>query len=103
MELMTSNRQDRGRASRYLLATAAPVAIGLFSASPAAATSCSQLATSFHRANTTITAAQDIPAGTFQGQTGLPQFCRAIAELGDRPRAPTSPRPPNRGYDIGPV
>ena len=71
-----SNRQGRGRASRYLLAAAAPVAIGLFSASPAAATSCSQLATSFHRANTTITAAEDIPAGTFQGRTGLPSFCR---------------------------
>jgi hypothetical protein len=71
-----SKRRQRRRASRYLLATAAPVAIGLFSASPAAASSCSQLATSFHRANTTITAAQDIPAGTYQGQTGLPQFCR---------------------------
>jgi len=71
-----SNRQGR-RASRYLLAAAAPVAIGLFSASPAAAaTSCSQLATSFHRANTTITAAEVIPAGTFQGRTGLPTFCR---------------------------
>src|SRR5258708_32738736 len=75
-EQMTSNSQDRGRASRYLLATAAPVAIGLFSASPAAASSCSQLATTFHRANTTITAAEVIPAGTFQGRTGLPTFCR---------------------------
>jgi pimeloyl-ACP methyl ester carboxylesterase len=78
-------RRQRRRASRYLLATAAPVAIGLFSASPAAASSCSQLATSFHRANTTITAAQDIPAGTYQGQTGLPQFCRVAGYT-----APTS-------------
>jgi pimeloyl-ACP methyl ester carboxylesterase len=76
-ELMSmSNRQGRGRASRYLLAAAAPIAIGLFSASPAAASSCSQLATTFHRANTTLTAAEVIPAGTFQGRTGLPTFCR---------------------------
>jgi pimeloyl-ACP methyl ester carboxylesterase len=75
---------NRRRASRYLLATAAPLAIGIFSASPAAAaSSCSQLAKSFHRANTTITTAQDVPAGTFttpttppQSITGLPAFCR---------------------------
>jgi feruloyl esterase len=67
-----------------LQATAAPVAIGLFAASPAAAsTTCSQLASQFHRQNTTITTAQTVPAGTFvtpttppQSITGLPQFCR---------------------------
>lgn len=72
---MISNRQDSRRASRYLLATAAPVAVGLFSASPAAASTCAQLA-SLQRPNTTITAAQTIPAGTYQALTGLPQFCR---------------------------
>lgn len=72
---MISNRQDSRRASRYLLTTAAPVAVGLFSASPAAASTCAQLA-SLQRPNTTITAAQTIPAGTYQALTGLPQFCR---------------------------
>jgi len=50
---------------------------------PASADSCSNLASSFHRANTTITLAQTVPAGTFvtpttppQSLTGLPQFCR---------------------------
>ena len=68
-------------ASKYLLGAVAPVAIGLFSASPAAAaSSCSQLA-SLHRPNTTITTAQTVPAGTFvapDGETftGMPQFCR---------------------------
>jgi tannase/feruloyl esterase len=72
---MITNRQHSRRASRYLLATAAPVAVGLFSASPAAASTCSQLA-NLQRPNTTITAAQTIPAGTYQAQTGLPEFCR---------------------------
>jgi hypothetical protein len=61
----------------------APVAIGLFAASPAAASStCSQLA-NLQRPNTTITTAQDVPAGTFvtptnppQSIAGLPAFCR---------------------------
>jgi feruloyl esterase len=56
----------------------------MFSASPAAASStCSQLASKFHRPNTTITTAQDVPAGTFvtpttppQSIAGLPAFCR---------------------------
>jgi feruloyl esterase len=60
------------------------VAIGLFAASPAsAASTCSQLASAFHRPNTTITTAQTVPAGSFvtptnppQSITGLPQFCR---------------------------
>jgi feruloyl esterase len=61
---------------------AAVAAIG-FAASPAAASTCSQLASSFHRPNTTITTAQTVPAGTFvtptvppQSITGLPKFCR---------------------------
>jgi feruloyl esterase len=63
------------------LASAAPAAVALFSASPAAASTCSQLGSSFHRPNTTITIAQTVPAGTFvtptgQSITGLPQFCR---------------------------
>jgi tannase/feruloyl esterase len=74
-----SNGWDR---REYLLATAAPVAIALFSVSPANASStCGQLATNFHRPNTTITTAQTVPAGTFvtptgQSIAGLPQFCR---------------------------
>ena len=77
---MKTRQRDRRRASRYLLAAAAAAAIG-FGASPATALTCSQLATSFHRPNTTITTAQTVPAGTFttpagQSITGLPQFCR---------------------------
>jgi len=79
---MKTSERNRRRASRYLAAVA-PVAIGLFAASPAAAAStCSQLA-NLHRPNTTITTAQTVPAGTFvtpttrpQSYTGLPQFCR---------------------------
>jgi hypothetical protein len=79
---MKISERNRRRASRYL-AAAAPVAIGLFAASPAVASStCSQL-TNLHRPNTTITTAQTVPAGTFvtpttppQSYTGLPQFCR---------------------------
>ena len=80
---MMTNERNRRRASRYLQSAAAAAAIG-FAASPAAAAStCSQLASSFHRPNTTITTAQTVPAGTFvtptvppQTITGLPQFCR---------------------------
>jgi pimeloyl-ACP methyl ester carboxylesterase len=81
---MKTNERDRRRASRYLqsAAAAAATAIG-FAASPAAALTCSQVASSFHRPNTTITTAQTVPAGTFvaptvpsQSITGLPQFCR---------------------------
>src|ERR1700732_815923 len=74
--------KTRRRASRYLHAAAAPVVIGLFATSPAAAsTTCSQLASKFHRPNTTITTAQTVLAGTFTAPdgetfTGLPQFCR---------------------------
>jgi pimeloyl-ACP methyl ester carboxylesterase len=68
------------RASRYLHAAAAAAAIG-FAATPASADTCSNLASSFHRPNTTITTAQTVPAGTFTAPdgetfTGLPQFCR---------------------------
>src|SRR5881227_70262 len=70
------------RASRYLqsAAAAAVASIGL-GVLPAAALSCSQIATNFHRPNTTITTAQTVPAGTFvtpagQSIAGLPQFCR---------------------------
>jgi len=70
------------RASRYLQsAAAAAVASVGFGVLPAAALSCSQIATNFHRPNTTITTAQTVPAGTFvtpagQSIAGLPQFCR---------------------------
>jgi hypothetical protein len=78
--MMKTNERDRRKASRYLLAAVAAAAIG-FAASPAAALTCSQLGTSFHRPNTTITTAQTVPAGTFvtptgQSIAGLPQFCR---------------------------
>jgi pimeloyl-ACP methyl ester carboxylesterase len=81
---MKTNERDRRRASRYLqsAAAAAATAIG-FAASPAAALTCSQVASSFHRPNTTITTAQTVPAGTFvtptvppRSITELPQFCR---------------------------
>jgi pimeloyl-ACP methyl ester carboxylesterase len=80
--MMMIDEQDRRRASRYLLGAAAAAAIG-FAATPASADTCSNLASSFHRPNTTITTAQTVPAGTFvtptvppQSITGLPQFCR---------------------------
>ncbi len=70
------------RALIYAHVATAAAAIG-FAGSPAAASTCSQLASSFHRPNTTITAAETVPAGTFvtptnppQSITGLPQFCR---------------------------
>lgn len=80
---MNTNRRERRRAARYLQSAAAAAAATIgFAASPAAASStCSQLGTSFHRPNTTITTAQTVPAGTFTTSTGksitnLPQFCR---------------------------
>jgi Tannase and feruloyl esterase len=65
----------------YLQSAAAVAAATLgFAVSPAKADSCSNLASSFHRPNTTITTAQTIPAGTFNSPAGalpnLPQFCR---------------------------
>jgi len=86
-----TNERNRRRASRYVQSAAAAAAIG-FAASPAAALTCSQLASDFHRPNTTITAAAIVPAGTFvtptvppQTLTGLPQFCRVAGF-----RTPTS-------------
>ena len=77
-----TNERNRRRASRYVQSAAAAAAIG-FAASPAAALTCTQLASNFHRPNTTITTAEIVPAGTFvtptvppQTLTGLPQFCR---------------------------
>ena len=77
-----TNERNRRRASRYVQSAAAAAAIG-FAASPAAALTCTQLASSFQRPNTTITTAQIVPAGTFvtpttppQTITNLPQFCR---------------------------
>ena len=65
------------------VAAAAFAATASFAASPAYADSCSNLASSFHRANTTVTVAQTVSGGTFvtptvppQTITGLPQFCR---------------------------
>ena len=80
--MIETERRGR-RASRYLPAAIVGTVIG-FAASPTSATtSCSQLASSFHRPNTTITTAQSVPAGTFvtpttppQSITGLPDFCR---------------------------
>src|ERR1700693_4724309 len=79
---MMTNERDRRQASRYLQGAAAAAAIGL-AATPASADTCSSLASSFHRPNTTITTAQTVPAGTFvtptlppQSITGLPEFCR---------------------------
>jgi hypothetical protein len=70
------------RITSQLVATAAATLAAIV-ATPAAADSCSNLATSYHRSNTTITTAETVPAGTFvtptvppQLITGLPQFCR---------------------------
>jgi feruloyl esterase len=59
----------------------AATVMAAMAATPAAADSCSALATQFHRPGTTIAAAQTIPAGSFvtpAGQTvaNLPAFCR---------------------------
>ena len=72
--------------SRNVLKTAVAAtlaATAVAAATPASADTCSNLASSFHRPNTTITTAQTVPAGTFvtptvppQSITGLPQFCR---------------------------
>jgi hypothetical protein len=77
---------DNPGASDKLLRTSAAVALAtaaFVAATPANADSCSNLARTFHRPNTTITTAQMVPAGTFvtptvppQSITGLPQFCR---------------------------
>jgi len=79
---MTIYERNKRRASRCLQAAVAAAAIG-FAATPASADTCSNLASSFHRSNTTITTAQTVPTGTFvtptvppQSITGLPQFCR---------------------------
>ena len=75
---------DDPAASRKFLRTTAAVALAttaFVAATPAKADSCSSLASTFHRQNTTITTAQTVAAGTFvtpggQSITGLPQFCR---------------------------
>src|SRR5579864_5319485 len=79
---MKTNERDWRRASGYLHGASAALAIA-FMATPANADTCSNLASSFHRPNTTITTAQTVAAGTFvtptvppQSITGLPQFCR---------------------------
>ena len=65
-----------------MVATMALATTAFVAATPAKADSCSNLATSFHRPNTTITTAQTVLAGTFVSPngagtfTGLPQFCR---------------------------
>jgi feruloyl esterase len=57
-------------------AAAALATTAFAAATPAKADSCSNLAQTFHRQNTTITTAQTISAGTFEGQSNLPKFCR---------------------------
>jgi Tannase and feruloyl esterase len=76
---------DNGSRTSGIVLKAAAVAFAatVSFAVPASADSCSNLASTFHRPNTTITLAQTVPAGTFvtpttppQSLTGLPQFCR---------------------------
>ena len=81
--MKTSERRRRLAQTHLKSAGVAVIATIGFAASPAAASTCSQLASNFHRPNTTITTAQTVPAGTFvtptvppQSITGLPQFCR---------------------------
>jgi Tannase and feruloyl esterase len=68
-----------------LKATAAVMlaASAISAATPASADTCSNLASGFHRPNTTITTAVTVPAGSFVTPTvppqtimNLPQFCR---------------------------
>jgi len=59
--------------------TAFVATLGLHAAT-AAASSCTDL-TQLSLPNTAITAAQDIPAGSFAGQANLPAFCRVTATL----------------------
>src|SRR5262249_17325560 len=80
---MTLLDNGSGTSGILLKAAAVPFAATVPFVGPASADSCSNLASSFHRANTTITLAQTVPAGTFvtpttppQSLTGLPQFCR---------------------------
>lgn len=66
---------------QYKLMIASGVVVSAMAVTPAKADSCSNLASGFHRAQTTITVAQTIPAGTFVAPdtstiTGLPKFCR---------------------------
>lgn len=74
--------ENRLMRSRYLWGGAATLLLTT-AATPALADGCSQLASRFHRPNTTITIAQTISTGSFSipgnpGQTitGLPKFCR---------------------------
>ena len=69
--------------SQKLLRTFAVAALAtsaFVATTPAKADNCSDLATNFHRSNTTIATAQTVPAGTFNSPAGpianLPQFCR---------------------------
>ena len=72
--------------SREVLKAAAAVmlaASAISAATPASADTCSNLASGFHRPNTTITTAVTVPAGSFVTPTvppqtimNLPQFCR---------------------------
>src|SRR5215471_18545649 len=77
---------DDGSRTSGIVLKAAAVAFAAtvcFAVTPASADSCSNLASTFHRPNTTITLAQTVSGGTFvtpttppQSLTGLPQFCR---------------------------
>ena len=80
---MTLLDNASGTSPIVLKTAAAAFAATVSFAVPASADSCSNLMSSFNRANTTITLAQTVPAGTFvtpttppQSLTGLPQFCR---------------------------
>ena len=75
-----ANERNRRRASRYVQSAAAAAAI-VFAASPAAALTCTQLASNFHRPNTTITTAEIVPAGTFVTPTVPPQTHYGVAAI----------------------
>lgn len=64
-----------------ILASAALIgAAGVLTPSPAAAAPCESLG-ALSLPDTTITAAQAVPAGAFQGISGLPAFCRVTASV----------------------
>jgi feruloyl esterase len=82
---------SRNLGPSFVATLLATTALGCVSA--AAASNCASLATiSLHVQNTTITA-QEVPAGTFMGQTGLPAFCRVVGK--SKPRSTS-----NIGFEV---
>jgi feruloyl esterase len=71
---------------RHVVALLVVPLLAALVATPAAASTCTQLAT-LVLPEATVTAAQDITTGTFAGETGLPAFCRVTATLTPTPQS----------------